>query len=42
MYFGWEDRPPSGGSDKDYDDITMVMKCPKAGILGDGKTRLVG
>jgi Flp pilus assembly protein TadG len=42
MYFGWEDRPPSGGSDKDYDDITMVMKCPKEGILGDGKTRLVG
>lgn len=42
MYFGWEDRPPTSGSDKDYDDITMVMKCPKAGILGDGKTRLVG
>lgn len=42
MYFGWEDRPPTSGSDKDYDDITMVMKCPKDGILGDGKTRLVG
>lgn len=42
MYFGWEDRPPTSGSDKDYDDITMVMKCPKEGILGDGKTRLVG
>lgn len=42
MYFGWEDRPPSSGSDKDYDDITMVMKCPKDGLLGDGKTRLVG
>lgn len=41
MFFGWEDRPPSSGSDRDYDDITMVMKCPKAGILGDGKTRLV-
>jgi Flp pilus assembly protein TadG len=40
MYFGWEDR--TSGSDKDFDDITMVMKCPKAGILGDGKTRLVG
>ncbi len=39
MYFGWEDRP---GTDRDYNDITMVMKCPKAGILGDGKTRLVG
>ncbi|WP_199555123.1 pilus assembly protein TadG-related protein [Sandaracinobacteroides hominis] len=43
MYFGWEDRPPSGpgGSDKDYDDIVMVMKCPRTGILGDGMTRLV-
>lgn len=40
MYFGWEDR--TSGSDKDFDDITMVMKCPKDGILGDGKTRLVG
>jgi hypothetical protein len=42
MYFGWEDRPPSGSSDKDYDDIVIVMKCPKRGILGDGLTRLVG
>ncbi|MCG2840577.1 DUF4114 domain-containing protein [Sandaracinobacter sp. RS1-74] len=40
MYFGWEDR--TSGSDRDFDDITMVMKCPKSGILGDGKTRLVG
>lgn len=44
MFFGWEDRPPgaSGGSDRDYDDIVMVMKCPRNGILGDGMTRLVG
>lgn len=42
MYFGWEDRPPTGSSDKDYDDIVIVMKCPKKGILGDGLTRLVG
>lgn len=42
MYFGWEDRPPSGGSDRDYDDITMLMKCPSVGTLGDGITRLVG
>jgi hypothetical protein len=53
MYFGWEDRPPgqSGKSgtwtdpawtDKDYDDIVMVMRCPNSGILGDGMSRLVG
>lgn len=42
MYFGWEDRPPTGGSDRDYDDIVIVMKCPQRGILGDGLTRLVG
>jgi Flp pilus assembly protein TadG len=41
MYYGWEDRPPAEGSDRDYDDIVMVMKCPVTGILGDGLTRLV-
>ncbi|WP_439534141.1 TadG family pilus assembly protein [Polymorphobacter sp.] len=52
MYFGWEDRPPgqSGASgswidpawtDKDYDDIAIVMKCPNSGRLGDGLVRLV-
>ncbi|PZU51344.1 MAG: hypothetical protein DI568_01785 [Sphingomonas sp.] len=41
MYFGWEDRPPNGGSDKDYDDIRILMRCPKTGTLGDGMSRLV-
>ncbi|WP_374387407.1 TadG family pilus assembly protein [Sandaracinobacter sp.] len=42
MYFGWEDRPPSsGGSDEDYDDIRITMRCPKTGTLGDGMSRLV-
>lgn len=41
MYFGWEDRPPSSGSDEDYDDIRIVMKCPRTGVLGDGMSRLV-
>jgi Flp pilus assembly protein TadG len=42
-YFGWEDRPPElGGSDRDYDDIRILMKCPRQGRLGDGMSRLVG
>lgn len=29
MYFGWEDRPPNIGAwtDRDYDDIRVVMSC---------------
>jgi Flp pilus assembly protein TadG len=43
MYFGWEDRPPQlGGSDRDYDDIRILMRCPRQGRLGDGFARLVG
>jgi hypothetical protein len=53
MYFGWEDRPPGQAgksatwtdpawTDRDYDDIRLVMRCPRAGILGDGMSRLVG
>ncbi len=53
MYFGWEDRPPgqSGANktwtdpawtDRDYDDIVFVMRCPRTGRLGDGMARLVG
>jgi Flp pilus assembly protein TadG len=53
MYFGWEDRPPNqtgaSGSwldpawtDKDFDDIGVVMRCPRSGQLGTGKPRLVG
>jgi Flp pilus assembly protein TadG len=41
MYYGWEDRPPPGG-DKDYNDMRMVLRCPKSGKLGDGEPRLVG
>lgn len=52
MYFGWEDRPPgqSGASgnwtdpawtDTDFDDIRIVMRCPRTGRLGDGMSRLV-
>lgn len=30
MYYGWEDRPPGRGStDKDYDDIRVMIDCPK-------------
>jgi Flp pilus assembly protein TadG len=30
LYMGWEDLPPGyGGSDKDYDDISYVIECPK-------------
>jgi Flp pilus assembly protein TadG len=30
MYYGWEDRPnvPAGSSDRDYDDIRIVVSCP--------------
>lgn len=41
MYYGWEDRPPPGG-DKDYNDMRMVLRCPKSGKLGGGIPRLVG
>jgi hypothetical protein len=52
MYFGWEDRPPgqAGASrdwldpawtDRDYNDIAIILKCPNSGRLGDGLVRLV-
>lgn len=51
-YFGWEDRPPgqAGAStywtdpawtDTDYDDVRIVMPCPKTGALGTSNARLV-
>jgi hypothetical protein len=51
-YFGWEDRPPgqSGANgnwtdpawtDTDYDDIRIILKCPREGRLGDAYARLV-
>ncbi len=53
MYFGWEDRPPGqtganrtwtdpAWTDRDFDDIRIVMRCPRVGRLGDGMARLVG
>lgn len=53
MYFGWEDRPQNqvgantswldpAWTDADFDDIGVVMRCPRSGQLGTGKPRLVG
>jgi hypothetical protein len=42
MYMGMEDRPPSGSSDRDYNDIAIRMKCPSSGKLADPYPRLVG
>ncbi|RYE99948.1 MAG: hypothetical protein EOO77_34770 [Oxalobacteraceae bacterium] len=41
MYYGWEDRPPSAGSDKDYDDIRIVVSCPTTTKVSDKKLRIV-
>lgn len=42
MYFGWEDRPPGlGWTDRDYDDIVFVMRCPSGLQVTYGATRLV-
>lgn len=52
MYFGWEDRPQNmdgkkgdwldpAWTDKDFNDIVVVMRCPRSGQLGDGLARLV-
>jgi Flp pilus assembly protein TadG len=42
MYFGWEDRPPGmGSSDRDYDDILFVMRCPTGLAVTYGAARLV-
>lgn len=38
MYYGWEDRP---GGDRDYDDIRLVVSCPKLVKLSDKKLRIV-
>ncbi len=36
MYYGWEDRPPGNGwTDKDYDDIRVVIECPNVTSSGD-------
>ncbi|WP_421950187.1 TadE/TadG family type IV pilus assembly protein [Pelagibacterium sp.] len=42
MYYGWEDRPPEiAGSDRDYDDIRIVMACPEQVSSGERNARLL-
>jgi hypothetical protein len=42
MYYGWEDRPPGlGWTDRDYDDIRVIVECPKAEQVGQRMVRLV-
>jgi Flp pilus assembly protein TadG len=43
MYYGWEDRPPvaSGGSDRDYDDIRIVVSCPTLVKVSDKEIRII-
>lgn len=38
MYYGWEDRP---GGDRDYDDIRVVVSCPKQVKVSDKKLKIV-
>lgn len=41
MYYGWEDRPPNAGSDRDYDDIRVVVTCPVMTKVQDKQVKLV-
>lgn len=42
MYFGWEDRPPGfGWTDRDYDDIRLVVSCPEIIKVSDKQVRIV-
>lgn len=52
MYYGWEDRPPGmagpskdwtdvAWTDRDYDDIRIVIKCPKLETLQERMVLLV-
>lgn len=43
MYYGWEDRPPvsAGGSDRDYDDIRIVVACPTLQKISDKEVRII-
>lgn len=41
MYFGWEDRPPGyGWTDSDYDDIRVIVECPKVSTQSTTVVRL--
>lgn len=42
MYYGWEDRPPGlGWTDRDYDDIRVIVECPAMEKVGERSVRLV-
>lgn len=43
MYFGWEDRPPTsaGASDRDYDDIRILVSCPSLVKVADKEIRII-
>ncbi len=41
MYYGWEDRPSVNGVGSDYNDIRVVVECPKLVKVGDKKLRIV-
>ncbi|GGK33880.1 TadE/TadG family type IV pilus assembly protein [Salinarimonas ramus] len=42
MYFGWEDRPPGlGWTDRDYDDIRLVVNCPVRERVTDKQVLIV-
>ncbi|MFN4091148.1 MAG: hypothetical protein ACK4QW_19165 [Alphaproteobacteria bacterium] len=42
MYYGWEDRPPGmGWTDRDYDDIRVIIECPRVDVDGSKAVRLI-
>lgn len=52
MYYGWEDRPPGlpggtanwtqmGWTDRDYDDIRIIMQCPQIDTSRERYVRLI-
>ncbi|CAN5133033.1 hypothetical protein BH10PSE7_BH10PSE7_41400 [soil metagenome] len=42
LYYGWEDRPPGGGSsDRDYNDIRIITECPVSESEGSLVVRLI-
>lgn len=42
MYYGWEDRPPEGGgSDRDYNDIRIIIECPTVESTGNDNVWLI-
>ena len=41
-YYGWEDRPPGlGWTDRDYDDIRLIVECPVMEQVGERSVRLI-